>query len=74
MKISVLLSVSVAVSVLLSSPVLIRSAHAFGGFWSSQAAPVKQTAEDVILVDNPDSTVTAIVRMSYTAPRRDSPG
>jgi hypothetical protein len=65
-KISVLLSVSVAVSVLLSSPVLIRSAHAFGGFWSSQAAPVKQTAEDVILVDNPDSTVTAIVRMSYT--------
>jgi hypothetical protein len=40
-------------------------AHAFGGLWSSRGAPVKQSAEQIVFVDNPDSTVTAIIQMRY---------
>jgi hypothetical protein len=57
-----------AVVVLLVSPAMSRCAHAFGGVWSSQAAPVKQTAERIVFVDNPDSTVTAIVQLDYAGP------
>jgi hypothetical protein len=42
-----------------------RRAWAFGGLWSSQGAPVQQAGEEIIFVDNPDSTVTAIVRVKY---------
>ena len=45
-----------------------RRAYAFGGFWSSQTAPVKQAAEEIVFVDNPDSTVTAIVQIKYAGP------
>jgi hypothetical protein len=44
--------------------------HAFGGLWSSPDAPVTQTAERIIFVDNPDSTVTAIVQISYAGPSK----
>jgi hypothetical protein len=43
-------------------------AYAFGGFWSSQSAPVNQAAEQILFVDNPDSTVTAVVRIQYEGP------
>jgi hypothetical protein len=59
---------SVAVAALLWSPVMSHCAHAFGGFWSSRAAPIDQTAEEIVFVDNPDSTVTAIVQIKYVGP------
>ncbi len=59
---------SVGVAILLSSPAMSHGAYAFGGFWSSQTAPVKQAAEEIVFVDNPDSTVTAIVQMNYVGP------
>jgi hypothetical protein len=59
------LGLGVSVVALLSSPLLSQRAHAFGGFWSSRSAPVKQTAQAVIFVDNPDATVTAIIQLEY---------
>ena len=47
----------------LSSP-----AEACGGFWCSQQAPVDQTGEQIIFVDNPDETVTCIVQIAYAGP------
>src|SRR5579863_9169777 len=47
---------------------LCPHAYAFGGFWSSQTAPVRQTSEQIVFVDNPDSTVTAIVQIRYAGP------
>jgi hypothetical protein len=52
------------VTALLLPPAMSHRAYAFGGVWS-QTAPVKQAGEEVIFVDNPDSTVTAIVRIKY---------
>ena len=46
-------------------------AYAFGGLLSSQAARVEQAATQVILVDNPGPTVTAIVRIQYAGPAQD---
>ena len=64
-------AVGVAVAVFFATAAASPRAHAFGGFWSSQAAPVKQTAERIVLVDNPDATVTAIVQIDYAgAPQR----
>ncbi len=61
-------SVGVAVAALLSSLAMSHSAYAFGGFWSSQTAPVNQAAEEILFVDNPDSTVTAIIQIRYVGP------
>jgi hypothetical protein len=47
---------------------MTHRAYAFGGFWSSQTAPVKQAGEEIVFVDNPDSTVTAIIRITYVGP------
>jgi hypothetical protein len=58
---SVLGCVGVGVASLLLCP----RAYAFGGFWSSQSAPVRQTSEQIVFVDNPDSTVTAVVQIRY---------
>jgi hypothetical protein len=44
------------------------AAHACGGFFCSRAAPVVQSAEEIIFVDNPDDTVTAVIRINYTGP------
>ncbi len=43
-------------------------AEAFGGLWSSGAAPVRNAGEEIVFVDNPDTTITAIVRLSYEGP------
>lgn len=43
-------------------------ALAFGGLWSSHGAVLKQSAERVILVDHPDSTITAIIQLRYAGP------
>ncbi|HVW24256.1 MAG TPA: DUF2330 domain-containing protein [Polyangiaceae bacterium] len=61
MKLSALL----AITALLSWPFMSRSAEAFGGVWSSRTARVRQAGEEILFVDNPDATMTAIVRMSY---------
>jgi MYXO-CTERM domain-containing protein len=45
-----------------------RPAEACGGFWCSLQAPVNQTAEQIIFVDHPDETVTAIVQINYVGP------
>jgi hypothetical protein len=65
---SVLGALGVSVAALLLSPAMSRCAHAFGGFWSSKTAPVSQAAEEIVFVDNPGSTVTAIIRIRYVGP------
>ena len=45
-----------------------RTAHACGGFWCSQTSPVNQSAEQIIFIDNPDETVTAIIQIQYQGP------
>lgn len=47
---------------------LSSSANACGGFWCSQTAPVNQTAEQIVFVDNPDGTTTCIVQIQYAGP------
>ncbi|HKP61319.1 MAG TPA: DUF2330 domain-containing protein [Polyangiales bacterium] len=46
---------------------LTQQVHAFGGLWSAQNA-VKQASEKILFVDNPDSTITAIVQIDYAGP------
>ena len=53
---------------LLLSPALTRPAEACGGFWCSLQAPVEQSAEQIIFIDNPDETVTAIIQIMYQGP------
>lgn len=53
---------------LLTSPLLLEPAQACGGFWCSQANPVDQSAEQIIFIDNPDDTITAIIQISYVGP------
>jgi hypothetical protein len=53
---------------LLLSPLMSRPAEACGGFWCSVGAPVNQSAEQIIFVDHPDETVTAIVQINYVGP------
>jgi hypothetical protein len=64
----VLGALAVCAVALLSSPVMSHRARAFGGFWSSEAAKVSSSAERIIFVDNPDSTVTAIIQIKYAGP------
>jgi uncharacterized protein (TIGR03382 family) len=45
-----------------------RPAHACGGFFCSAANPVNQAAEQIIFVDNPDNTVTAVIQIMYEGP------
>ncbi|MDH5671273.1 MAG: DUF2330 domain-containing protein [Myxococcales bacterium] len=44
------------------------SARACGGFFCSAANPVNQAAEQIIFVDNPDGTVTAVIQIMYEGP------
>ena len=53
---------------LLLSPGLTPRAEACGGFWCSLQAPVEQAAEQIIFVDNPDETVTAVIQIQYQGP------
>jgi Uncharacterized protein conserved in bacteria (DUF2330) len=65
---SVLGSVGACVAALVLSPAMSPRAYAFGGLWSSETAPVHQAAEEIVFVDNPDATVTAIVAIKYAGP------
>jgi hypothetical protein len=56
---------------LLLSPALSQRALAYGGVWSSEGTPVSQAGQEIILVDHPDSTITAIVRIRYAGPAQD---
>jgi hypothetical protein len=60
--------IGIAVVALLLCPAMSDRAHAFGGLWSSQRANVRQTGADIIIVDNPDTTVTAVIRIRYEGP------
>jgi hypothetical protein len=64
----VMASAAACAAGLLLSPLMSHPAHACGGFWCSQTAPVNQAAEEIIFVDNPDSTVTAIIQIKYVGP------
>jgi hypothetical protein len=59
---------SISIAALLLTPAMSGSAHAFGGLWSSQAAQVRQSAAEILFVDNPGPTVTVIVRIRYEGP------
>jgi hypothetical protein len=61
-------SLGVCVAALVLSPLLSQRAHAFGGFWSAPHAGVKQAGEAIVFVDNPDSTITAIIQIQYAGP------
>jgi hypothetical protein len=43
-------------------------AHACGGLFCSSANPVNQAAEQIIFVDNPDGSVTAVIEILYEGP------
>ena len=52
------------------SPLGAERARAFGGFWSSADARVGQSAEQIVFVDHPDATITAVVRIRYVGPAK----
>ena len=43
-------------------------ASACGGFWCSQTAPVEQTGEQIIFIQNTDGTTTCVVNIAYQGP------
>lgn len=57
-------------TVLWLSAFACEPARAFGGLWSSGADTVSQSAEQVLFVDNPDATITAVVRIRFMGPAR----
>ena len=61
-------ALALSAGALVLSPVMSRPVEACGGFWCSQTAPVNQSAEQIIFVDNPDDTVTAIIQINYVGP------
>jgi hypothetical protein len=46
-------------------------ARAFGGLWSSQSEPVRTTTQQILLVDRPDATLTAVIRLELSGPAQD---
>jgi hypothetical protein len=67
LRIEGLLAVIGALGVLVA-PGMSPRAKACGGFWCSQQAPVNQSAEQIIFVDHPDETVTAVIQIQYVGP------
>jgi Uncharacterized protein conserved in bacteria (DUF2330) len=61
-------SVAIAVAALPLALAMSQRAYAYGGFWASRTAPVNPSAEEIIFVDNSDSTVTAIIQIKYAGP------
>jgi MYXO-CTERM domain-containing protein len=45
-----------------------RAAHACGGFFCNQSAPVNQAAERIVFARGADGTVTAIIQIQYAGP------
>lgn len=60
-SIAVLLAACTALALLLPT----RVARACGGFFCSQAAPVNQSAEQIIFSQNENDTVTAVISIRY---------
>ena len=60
--------VVVSVAALLLSPAIGHRAYADGGVRSPEAVPVHRAAEEIILVDNPDPTITAIIQLRSVGP------
>jgi hypothetical protein len=48
-----------------------NSAHAFGGVWSVSGQELALSAEQLVLVDNPDASVTAVVQLELTGPAQE---
>lgn len=46
-------------------------ARAFGGVWSASGEALEQTAEQLILIDNPDGAVTAIIQLTLDGPAQE---
>ena len=47
------------------SPLGAERARAYGGLWSAPDAKIEQSAAQVLFVDHPDATITAVVRIRY---------
>ncbi|MGD8862344.1 MAG: DUF2330 domain-containing protein [Myxococcales bacterium] len=62
------LGLAVATAGLIGAVAAPAPAHACGGFFCSAANPVNQAAEQIIFVDNPDGTVTAVIQIMYEGP------
>lgn len=63
------LRTSALAAVLLFSLSIGTRVQAFGGFWPPDSGErVQQTSAKVIFVDNPDSTITALVQLGYAGP------
>jgi hypothetical protein len=61
-----------ALGLLLGASALAPSpAHAYGGFFGSQQQAVRQAGERVILADNGDGTITAVIEVSYAGPAQN---
>ena len=52
-------------AVLAAALTVSERASACGGFWCSQTAPVEQTGEQIIFVQNGDGTVTCVINIAY---------
>jgi hypothetical protein len=63
--------VAIATASLLSSLTMSHRAYAHDDLWSSRTAPVRPSAEKILLVDNPDSTITAMFQIEYAGPSRN---
>ncbi|HTU62350.1 MAG TPA: DUF2330 domain-containing protein, partial [Polyangiales bacterium] len=49
----------------------IDRAHAFGAISASASTEIEQTGEQLILIDNPDSTVTAVIQLELSGTAED---
>ena len=66
-------SAGLSLAVLAGSSALTHRAHADERSWPSQAPPIHPPAEEILLVDNPGSTVTAIIQIKYAGPSYAGP-
>jgi Uncharacterized protein conserved in bacteria (DUF2330) len=63
-------SAGLSLAALAGSSALTHRAHADDRSWPSPTPPIHPPAEEILLVDNPGSTVTAIVQIKYAGPSR----
>jgi hypothetical protein len=59
-------ALGVATAIALPSP-----AQACGGLFCSSSNPVNQAAEQILFVDNPDGTITAVIQIMYEGPAHE---
>ncbi|MDD9945915.1 MAG: DUF2330 domain-containing protein [Myxococcales bacterium] len=65
-----LAALSWALATVLSVVLVPTSAHACGGFFCSQAAPVNQAAEEILFVDHGDGSITGVIEIRYEGPSK----